>query len=153
MTVKFSIKLKTNIWFERFGKTIFGRCSHCNIPIVIPNDIYKNFYKTNLPSYMNVTFEYDSTHFDHIISIANGGKSDKNNIQVLCQKCNLYKSTNNMCKPKKEIYEYCYMDIDVPENHCNGVVIDRYTKKAKMCNNKSVFNGKCPCHYNQKNGF
>lgn len=35
---------------------------------------------------------YENLHIDHIVPLSNGGENNEENLQILCQKCNLKKS-------------------------------------------------------------
>lgn len=44
----------------------------------------------------DTTFLEHEFHVDHIVSLANGGSNELNNLQLLCQDCNLQKHTGTM---------------------------------------------------------
>lgn len=153
---------KLQVWMKYFKHNYIGICpiENCNNYIIIPPKIYYKLFnqKLNIEN-ISMPNEYESTHFDHIISEHNGGSSiNIHNIQPICSKCNLQKSSKNdfnlsqlEIKKRNDKNNIVYMDVDVDEKMCNGVVYDRITKTYRMCKNKANLNNKCPNHYNQKN--
>ncbi|MDQ0657835.1 HNH endonuclease [Paenibacillus sp. W2I17] len=65
-----------------------GRCQNCS---------------RDLSGIINVNPER-GLHFDHIVSLENGGSNDPTNFQLLCSDCNLKKSTKN--KKPKLLYQF-----------------------------------------------
>ena len=57
----------------------------------------------DLTGLMNIN---NAKHYDHIVPLALGGLNDITNIQLLCEKCNLKKSSNDIYTSSK--YEHWY---------------------------------------------
>lgn len=45
----------------------------------------------------------EASHLDHIVPVAKGGTSDRDNLQLLCRRCNIRKSAH---QPDEELYAY-----------------------------------------------
>jgi hypothetical protein len=71
---KISPKLRIQVWRKEFNNTDEGNCPLCN----------KNIY-----------IDKNGFHCSHIISEANGGKTDIDNLRPLCESCNLKMGKNN----------------------------------------------------------
>ena len=71
--IKISSKMRKEVWKKRNGSNMNGNCYCCN------DDI-----------------EYDCFHCGHIISEFNGGLTNLQNIEPICQKCNLSMGIKNM---------------------------------------------------------
>jgi hypothetical protein len=67
-------KLRIEVWRKEFGNLDDGNCPLCN---------------------KLINNEKNGFHCSHIISEANGGKTDINNLRPLCEKCNIKMGKNN----------------------------------------------------------
>jgi hypothetical protein len=89
--------------------------------------------------------------YDHITPYSCGGKSDKSNIQLLCQKCNRSKSNSCYCKihDRKVGIDCCDGENKISRltkgttaQQCTGT-----TKKGAQCRNRTTnSNGRCYLH-------
>ncbi|MFN5641818.1 MAG: HNH endonuclease [Sphingobacteriales bacterium] len=89
--------------------------------------------------------------YDHIVPFSCGGKSDRSNIQLLCQKCNRSKSNSCYCKihNRKVGIDCCdgkgkstQSSARTSAQQCTGT-----TKKGARCRNKTTNStGRCHLH-------
>lgn len=89
--------------------------------------------------------------YDHIVPFSCGGKSDRSNIQLLCQKCNRSKSNGCYCKihDRKVGIDCCdgkeksiQSGARTTAQQCIGT-----TKKGARCRNRTTnSNGRCYLH-------
>lgn len=152
-----SLSIKDRIWKQYFDKSLYGNCLYCNNYILIPKTVFEKLYpKQNIDDYDSYIPTYIiGTHFDHIQSEYNLGKTDCNNIQPICSICNLKKNNKNsdvfvQSKSFTDNSEYNndFMDIDLNINQCKGIILDK-NKNGRKCNNNSYFRDKCVCHMYQ----
>lgn len=93
----------------------------------------------------------ENLEYDHIIPFSCGGKSDKSNIQLLCQRCNRSKSNSCYCKihDRKVGSDCCDGESKkiisaqgTTAQQCTGT-----TKKGARCRNRTTnANGRCYLH-------
>lgn len=151
------LNIKEEVWFKYFKYSLYGTCCYCKNYILIPNSLFKKLYpKSNINDFDNLipTFII-STHFDHIKSEYNLGKTNKDNLHPICSLCNLKKNKKNnedfiLSKSFTDNSEYNtdFMDIDTINNKCKGVILDN-KGFARNCCNSSYFRGKCSTHMYQ----
>lgn len=154
-TIKLNIKQQ--VWLNNFGNNLYGNCFYCKNYILIPKSVFDKLYpKQDLNHYdQYIPKNIIGTHFDHIISEHNLGKTSVDNLQPICSICNLKKGNKNskqFIKSKKltDNYEYNndYMDMDLDNyDYCKGVVFNN--KTATKCGNKCYFRNKCSIHMYQ----
>ena len=78
--VKIKTKLRREVWSKRANKYMVGECYVCS-----------------------ETIDYDNFQCGHIVSIFYGGKTDINNLEPICGKCNVNMSIQNLNTYKSEL--------------------------------------------------
>ena len=154
---KINFNIKQEVWLNNFGNSLYGNCFYCKNYILIPKIVFNKLYpKKDINLYdQYIPKNIIGTHFDHIISEHNLGKTNVTNLQPICSICNLKKGNKNskeFIKSKKltnnSEYNTDFMDIDNNNNYCKGIILDKNFVASK-CNNKSYFRHKCLIHMYQ----
>lgn len=149
--------LKTNVWFNHFGYNLEGICYYCKNSILIPKLVKEKLHPTlDLDCYEDkITTPIYGTHFDHIVSEYNDGRTTEQNLRPICIMCNLKKSNKNEEDVNFNIEnkdEDDFMDIDVKIHKCKGL---RKIKNGLsiLCKNNSYFRNKCNSHLHQNTKY
>ena len=155
--IRINDNLKVDSWQIHFNNQLYGNCYYCQNHILIPKCVFHKLYpKYDITDYdLYIPSNITGTHFDHIHSEYNSGKTDINNIRPICTICNLKKNKKNCDEfvQSKSFTNNCeynndFMDIDHLENKCKGIIINKnYT--ARKCNNNSYIRNKCGIHMYQ----
>lgn len=75
--------------------------------------------------------------YDHIIPYSCGGNSSRNNIQLLCQRCNRSKSNSCVCKIHNRVVgNNCCNDLNEPKTSSSKQCI-AITNKGARCKKKT----------------
>ena len=142
---KIPLGLKCTIWTEVVGINDITTCPLCNNIISVPEDV-RNKLKIKP---INCS-KYTNAHFGHIISEHNGGQTIKNNLKIICLRCNVKMGIQNMNDFYLEMdisdSPIEYMTIDSETDRCIGI-----TREGTQCKNKPLmYCNTCGIHKEQK---